>query len=44
MRGDLGLIVKQHSVTGFDVKLTPMGNWEWGMGNGELFLLTTDNS
>ena len=25
-RGDLGLIVKQHSVTGFDVKLTPMGS------------------
>jgi len=25
-RGDLALIVKQQSVTGFDVKLTPMGN------------------
>jgi len=24
-RGDLALIVKQPSVTGFDVKLTPMG-------------------
>jgi len=25
MRGDLGLIVKQQSLIGFDVKLTPMG-------------------
>ena len=25
MRGDLGLMVKQQSVTGFNVKLTPMG-------------------
>ncbi len=25
-RGDLDLIVKQQSVIGFDVKLTPMGN------------------
>ena len=28
MRGDLALIVKQHSLTGFDVKLTPMGTLE----------------
>jgi hypothetical protein len=26
-RGDLGLTVKQHSVTGFDVQLTPMNSW-----------------
>jgi len=26
-RGDLGLIVKQQSVTGFNVKLTPIGSW-----------------
>ncbi|MDQ2097357.1 MAG: hypothetical protein QQW96_06900, partial [Tychonema bourrellyi B0820] len=25
-RGDLGLIVKQQSLIGFDVKLTPMGS------------------
>ncbi len=25
MRGDLALIVKQQSLTGFNVKLTPMG-------------------
>ena len=25
MRGDLDLIVKQQSLTGFDLKLTPMG-------------------
>ena len=25
-RGDLALIVKQQSLTGFDVKLTPMGS------------------
>jgi len=28
MRGDLGLIVKQLSLTGFDLKLTPMGTLE----------------
>ena len=28
MRGDLGLMVKQQSVTGFNVKLTPMGTLE----------------
>ena len=28
MRGDLGLMVKQQSVTGFNVKLTPMGMLE----------------
>jgi len=27
MRGDLGLMVKQQSVTGFNVKLTLMGSW-----------------
>ena len=27
VRGDLGLIVKQQSVTGLEVKLTPMGSW-----------------
>ena len=27
MRGDLDLIVEQQSLTGFDVKLTPMGSW-----------------
>jgi hypothetical protein len=27
MRGDLALIVKQQSLTGFNVKLTPMGSW-----------------
>jgi len=27
MRGDLDLIVKQQSMTGFDLKLTPMGSW-----------------
>ena len=26
-RGDLGLIVKQQSLKGFDVKLTLMGSW-----------------
>jgi hypothetical protein len=26
-RGDLALIVKQQSITRFDVKLTPMGSW-----------------
>jgi hypothetical protein len=26
-RGDLDLIVKQQSMTGFDLKLTPMGSW-----------------
>jgi len=26
-RGDLDLIVKQQSLTGFDLKLTPMGSW-----------------
>ncbi|MDQ2097308.1 MAG: hypothetical protein QQW96_06650 [Tychonema bourrellyi B0820] len=25
--GDRDLIVKQQSLTGFDVKLTPMGSW-----------------
>jgi len=28
VRGDLGLIVKQQSVTGLEVKLTPMGTLE----------------
>ena len=29
-RGDLALIVKQHSLTGFEVKLTPMGSLRRG--------------
>jgi len=32
MRGDLDLIVKQQSVTTFDVKFTPMGSWSVPVG------------